>query len=63
MKSFNEELWTISDRQPATARVLVWRDISGQLHLRSTVDEKETIDILDGAMESIDGQRFPPNGD
>jgi len=54
----------ISSPRPATARVLVERGVNGDLHISSTLGgEEETVQMLDEAMEAIDGQRLPPDGE
>jgi hypothetical protein len=53
----------VSSPRPATARVLVERTLGGTLIISSTLDSEEsTIQMLDEAMEAIDGQRLPPTG-
>ena len=46
---------------PATARVVVSRKVDGSLDIQSTLEEEDTINLLDEAMEAIDGQRLPPD--
>lgn len=59
-KTFN--LTAVNATTPAVSRVMVSVGVDGTLHIDSTEDESETIDILDRAMEAIDGHRVPPNG-
>jgi hypothetical protein len=61
-KRFEEPLWRIpSTGKPATARVLLEKGVDGKWDLSSTLKPEETIEALDQAMESIDGQRLPPD--
>ena len=60
-KLFCLSLSEVPSPRPATARVLIERRVDGQFELRSTLSPEETIEVLDGAMESIDGQRLPPD--
>lgn len=54
----------IHSPRPAVARVLIERSINGDLHISSTLSDGETtVQILDEAMEAIDGQRLPPDGE
>jgi hypothetical protein len=59
-KTFNLTLSQIHSARPATKRVLVEISVSGDVHISSTTEEEDTINILDKAMEAIDGQRLPP---
>ena len=63
MKTYSLSLSEVSGFDPATARVLIYRDVAGKMHVRSTLNEADTIEALDGAMESIDGQRLPPDAE
>jgi hypothetical protein len=62
-KRFEEPLWAIPSRgrKPATARVLLELGVDGKWDISSTLKQEETIEALDQAMESIDGQRLPPD--
>lgn len=47
--------------RPAIARILVERGVNGSVHVTSTLEEAETsVQLLDEAMEALDGQRLPP---
>jgi hypothetical protein len=61
-KTFNLSRAQVSSQRPATLRVLLEVDVSGTLHISSTTEEEKTIEVLDRAMEAIDGQRLPPDG-
>jgi hypothetical protein len=60
-KSFNHTLSEIHSSQPATQRVLGEVSINGDIHVSSTTETAETIELLDKAMEACDGQRLPPD--
>ena len=45
---------------PAVARVVVSLKVDGSYEIDSTTGKEETIDMLDKALECIDGQRLPP---
>ena len=62
VKRFKEPLTAIQSNHPATARVLVEVRVNGEFLITSTLGEPETVDLLDKAMEAIDGQRLPPEG-
>lgn len=60
----NMSLSQISSFWPATKRILVEVGTSGELRISSTLEsEEDTIQLLDEAMEAIDGQRMPPDGE
>jgi hypothetical protein len=57
---FGADLSSLGTPVPATARILVELKVGGKVHITSTLeDEKTTIDLLDKAMEAIDGPRLP----
>ena len=60
-KTFN--CTSVNSMTPAVARIMVSRKVDGSLDIQSTLEPEESVQLLDEAMEEIDGQRLPPDGE
>lgn len=57
---FNVHISELTSPNPAVQRILIEVGVGDNaVRITSTTDEKDTIDILDAAMEAIDGKRLP----
>lgn len=63
-KKFGMSLAEISSPRPATKRILIEVGVDGSISVSSTLPDAETtVQLLDEAMESVDGKRLPPDGE